>query len=141
MNVHFAVADIFQNAGVGRRLAARIVVFGQSIDGDGNPIPPQSHPFHWDGDNPAGHHHSKNILLAERRQYPAKFAMSDHGLATYQRNMERPVFFHQTQNSRYQRVTAQVRKFGQLLFAAQMGIAVGVTSWAAQWTLAGNFDR
>src|SRR5438045_4876232 len=84
MDVDFAVADVFQNAGVGRRFAPGIMVLRQSVDGDSNPAPAQSHPLFGNGNDSARHNQGKNILFTECRQYAAEFAMANHRLTTDQ---------------------------------------------------------
>ena len=82
MNVHFAVADILQDAIVRGWFASRIMVLGQSIDGYSNPAPVQAHPLCGNGNDSAGHYQGENVLLTERRQNAAEFPVSNHWLTT-----------------------------------------------------------
>ena len=83
MNVYLTILKVRQNAFVSCRLAADIVMFGQTVDRHRNPAAAQSHPFARYWNYSACHDQSKHTLSTQLRKYAAQFAMPDQRLATH----------------------------------------------------------
>lgn len=81
VDIDIAAGDVFQDAFVGGGLAADVVVFGQSVNGNGDADARDFHPFERNGNHSAGDHHCENSHVAEGRENFGKLAMADERFA------------------------------------------------------------
>jgi hypothetical protein len=99
MDIYLALANVFKDAGVGGRLASHVMVLWQTINRDGNPASPQTHPLFGDWNHRAGYYQGENPLLAKGRQQAAKLAVPNERLASYQRHMQWAMLRNQGENA------------------------------------------
>ena len=111
MDIHFAVADILQDAIVGCGLAAFIVMLRESVHRHRHPAPRQPDPLLRDRNYPAGDNQSEDPAVAQLGQDAAEFAVPHERFATDQRHVQRTMLHNQIQHARYQRIATQVREF------------------------------
>jgi hypothetical protein len=140
MDIDLATFDVFQDALVGGRFAANIMMFGESVDRDGDSDSGELHPFHRDRDNGAGDNEGKNFQGAECGKNPAELTMADQRFTANQGYMDGLVFAYELQNALDKCVAAQVTELAQGDLSAQVRIPVGVAARATERALASDLD-
>jgi hypothetical protein len=116
----FAVANIFQNAGVGGGLATFVVMLWKAVDGDGNAAAWQADPLFWNWDYSAGDDQREDTTAAKLGQDAAQFAMPDQWFTADQRHVKGAMALHQIHNTRNQCVASKIGKLAQRAFAAEV---------------------
>jgi len=89
VNVHMTLPDVLQNALVGGRFAANIVMLGKTVHGDRHAQSGNVHPVLRNRDHSTGDNHSVNFHLAQYRQQPAQFTMPYQRLAADEGQVKR----------------------------------------------------
>lgn len=100
MDIDLAIANIFQDASVSRRLAALVMMFGEPVHRNRHPAARQADPLSGNRNHSAGDDQHKHSTSAEFRQNAAEFGMSHERLAADQRYMQRLMFLDQLEDTR-----------------------------------------
>ena len=89
VNVYATAFNVLQDALVGGGLAAFVVMFGESVNGDGDGEIGNVLPLHGNGNDSAGDDHSVHTHGGEFGQYAREFFMAYERFAADERNMKR----------------------------------------------------
>jgi len=116
-------------------------MFGEPVHRNRHPAARQADPLSGNRNHSAGDDQHKHSTSAEFRQNAAEFGMSHERLAADQRYMQRLMFLDQLEDTRDERVAAQIRQFTERVLSPQVRIAVGITTRTAEWTFACDFNR
>lgn len=81
VDVDFATMELAEDFFVGCGLTANVVVFGKTVDGDGDSNAWKRYPLERDGDDAAGDDQSKDAHFAEDGENLGEFAMADERFA------------------------------------------------------------
>ncbi len=133
--------DVFENAIVGGRGAAHVVLGLQAIDRHTHlqaaACPPSC------GNRPHGARHDLHVHAhrGQRRQQHVEFAESHERLAADDRHVQRLLPLDDVEHAVDELLSLVIGKFPQYDVAAQVLVAVRVTPRAAQRALASDFDR
>src|SRR5262249_37997054 len=92
VNIDLSPADILEDPGIGGRFSALVMVFRTAVNRNRDTAPGQLHPLHWNRNDPARHHQSKNALPAQFWQNLAQLTMSNQRLSANQRHVQRAMF-------------------------------------------------
>lgn len=93
------------------------------------------------GNYAAGDQQGEDAHLVQGRENAVQFAMADHRFPADQGDVQGLVLAHKAQYAIDQLISAEVIEFAQRDAAAEMRIAIGVASRAAQRALPGDLDR
>jgi hypothetical protein len=140
VNVDLAAFDVFEDALVGGGLAANVVMFRETVNGDGNAETGDLHPLGRDGYDSAGDNEGENVERAESRENTAELPMADQGFAAHQGNVDRFVLADESQDTIDKSVTPQILQLAQGDAVAQMRFPIGVAAGAREGALTGYFD-
>ena len=141
MDVDPRAGDALQNALVGCRLAALIMLRLQAIDRNHHVQQFVCAPGRRHSAKRARHDLRVDAALLHLRQNLLQFAVADQGVASDERNMQRLVLIDHCQHIAHQRVALEVRKLAQFSARAQVRRVEGIAAGAAQRAFLGDLDR
>src|SRR5882724_2016847 len=140
VDVDFTARDILQDALVSGGLAANVVVLREAVDGYGDAQPREIHPFERNWNHAAGDYEGEDVHGAEGRQNSAQFAMAHQRLAADQRDVHGLVLADEVEDPIDKSLAAKIAQPAESFLAAKVRVAVGITTWATERTLARDLD-
>ncbi len=141
MDIDLEAFDIFQDALVGSRLAANIVMLGKAVDRDSDADPPELHPLDGNGNHSARDYQRENVHTAKNRENAAEFLVTDEWFAADQRNVDRLVLADEIDDAIDESIAAKIVELAKRGFAAEMRVTVSVTARTGERTFTSDFDR
>ena len=133
--------DVLEDAIVCGRLASLVVFRLKSVDGHDNLQSRKSDPFRRDRPHGAGHDLRIHSHLRESRQDLAEFPITDERFTTHDRNVKRSMLFNEREKAIDELLAFEIADLAQRHIAAEVIVAICVTTGTFERTFAGDLDR
>jgi len=140
MDVDATAGEVGEDALVGGRVAANIVVLREAVNGDGGSEARQAEPLHGNGNDAAGDDHGEDAAAGKLRKNQAKLAMTYKRFAADQSNVQRLEAVDESDDAADQVIATFVGELAQGDFAAEVVISVGIAARTMQRALARDLD-
>src|SRR5262245_15226134 len=141
MNGDLVPLDVFENPVVGCRLAALVVLRLKSVDRHNHLQARKPDPFRRNRPHGAGDDLDIQSHLRESRQDLSEFPVADEWFAAYDRDVKRPMRLDQREKAIDKFLAFEVADLTERHIAAEVVIAVGVTTGTPEGAFAGDLDR
>ena len=132
--------DVLEDAIVGGRLAPLVVLRLETVDGYHHLQARDRRPLDWDRPDRAGDHLRVDASLGQLGQDLVELSKPDERFTADDRDVNGPVVIDELHEIIDEFLAFVVADLAQRDAAAEVFVAVCVTTWAAQGALAGDFD-
>ena len=132
--------DVFQNAVVGSRGSADVMLRLQAVHGDGNMQVVETRPGGAHGPEGAGYQLNVNSALNQERNQQFEFPKANQRIATDDGQVQRLQAVDDFQNAVHESLAPAIVEVTQGLAAAEMCVVIRVASGTFQGTFAGDLD-
>ena len=132
--------DVLQDALVGRRLPAGIVLRLQTVDRDDDRETAEAVPLLGNFADGARDQLHVNAAIRQDRQQRPELSVADQRLSTDDRQVQGPMLVDQTEHPVDQFLALEIAQLAEVDLAAEMLVAVRIAAGAAQRTLARDLD-
>ena len=141
VNGDVVAGDVLEDAGVGRRLAPFVVLWLEPVDRHDELQPMQALPLDRDRAHGARDDLRIDAALSEHGQQLRQLAIAHERFTADNRQMERLMPIDERDHAVDECLALQIANIAQRDAAAEMLIAIGVTTGAAKRALTRDFDR